>query len=364
MFSVAVGGPHHGHLWSLEASFSHPGLLRVAVSILEHYCGTTRMLRCGYSCTSSCSFQMLCLALQVKRSQRNQRIIPGSVTARDREVFFVVPSSLPKKQHHHAYHAYNRVTHSWSMRATITNVCPWCQLVFSNRTLQRYVTYRNDWKLELAVQNVRGVNMKQSLRRPWYVRCVNMRLGLCLIFWNTQETTLIVATRGAISSNLQQNWVPDRNVPFLLKCAATDTIVPPNSTQGGSLSEAPAQGEREGAEGAKQGTTISTLGSRPLSLPPTHSPTTTTTATTPPTHNPTPQACHCSTCQLHIHINYLRSRHATGRVKLSKHYRHCMCNSYPHKHRTLALNQYSAEVFVARDSSIRVRISAFYACCE
>ena len=61
--------------------------------------------------------------------------------------------------------------------------------------------------------------MKQSLRRPWYVRCVNTRLTLCLIFWSTQETTLIVATRGAISFNLQQNWVPGRNVPFLIPTA-------------------------------------------------------------------------------------------------------------------------------------------------
>ena len=50
--------------------------------------------------------------------------------------------------------------------------------------LQRYVTQRNDWKLEVAAQKVRAVNMKQSLRRPWYVRCVNMRLSLCLILWN------------------------------------------------------------------------------------------------------------------------------------------------------------------------------------
>ena len=73
--------------------------------------------------------------------------------------------------------------------------------------------------------------MKHSLRRPWYVRCVNMRLSLCHIFWNIQKTTLIVATRGAISFNLQQNWVPGRNVPFLIYCVAMDTIVPPNSTQ-------------------------------------------------------------------------------------------------------------------------------------
>ena len=71
--------------------------------------------------------------------------------------------------------------------------------------LQRHVTYRNDWKLELAVQKVRGVNMT---------------LSLCLIFWNTQETTFIVTTRGAISLNLQQNWVPGRHAPFLICCVA------------------------------------------------------------------------------------------------------------------------------------------------
>ena len=43
-----------------------------------------------------------------------------------------------------------------------------------------------------------------------------MRLSLSLIFWNTQETTLIVATRGAISFNLQLKWVPDQNGPFLI----------------------------------------------------------------------------------------------------------------------------------------------------
>ena len=95
----------------------------------------------------------------------------------------------------------------------------------SPTALQRYVTYRNDWKLELAAQKVRGVNMKHSLRRPWYVRCVNMRQSLCHIFWNIQKTTLIVATRGAISFNLQRNWVPGRNVPFLICCVAMDTTL-------------------------------------------------------------------------------------------------------------------------------------------
>ena len=101
----------------------------------------------------------------------------------------------------------------------------------SPTALQRYGTHRNDWEMEHAVQKVRGFNMKQSLRRLWYGRCVNTKLSLCLIFRSTPEVTLIVATRGAISSNLQQNWVPDRNVPFLLCCVATDTIVPLNSTQ-------------------------------------------------------------------------------------------------------------------------------------
>ena len=50
--------------------------------------------------------------------------------------------------------------------AAITIFCLWCQLVFSILT-QRYGTYRNDWKLEPAVQKIRGVNMMQSLRRPW-----------------------------------------------------------------------------------------------------------------------------------------------------------------------------------------------------
>ena len=81
----------------------------------------------------------------------------------------------------------------------------------SPTTLQRYVTYRNDWKLALRhVQKVRAVNMKQSLRR------------LCLVFWNVQKTTLVVATRGAISFNLQQNCVPCQNVPFLIYCVASE----------------------------------------------------------------------------------------------------------------------------------------------
>ena len=66
------------------------------------------------------------------------------------------------------------------------------------------------------MQKVRGVSIRQFLCRLWHVRCVNMRLSLCLIFWNTQETILIVATRRVISFNLQQNLVQDQNGPFLI----------------------------------------------------------------------------------------------------------------------------------------------------
>ena len=70
------------------------------------------------------------------------------------------------------------------------------------------------WNLQY--KKVRGVSMRQFLPHLWCVGCVNMRPSLCLIFCNTQETTLIVATRGVISFNLQQNWVPDQTRPFLI----------------------------------------------------------------------------------------------------------------------------------------------------
>ena len=57
----------------------------------------------------------------------------------------------------------------------------------SPTTLQRYVTCTNDWKLELAIQKVREVSMRQFLFRFWCVRCGYMRLSLCLIFWNTGD---------------------------------------------------------------------------------------------------------------------------------------------------------------------------------
>ena len=108
-------------------------------------------------------FQVFRLSLQVKRSLLNQRIIRESLTALEREVFFVVPT-------HDAYHAYAGRDSQFTFVEHARNNYQCLHVVsarLSPTVLQRYGTYRNDWKLEPAVQKVRGVNMKQSLRRPW-----------------------------------------------------------------------------------------------------------------------------------------------------------------------------------------------------
>ena len=128
---------------------------------------------------------------------------------------------------------------------------PWCQLVFSNRIITlRHVQKR--LKLELAVQKVFGVNMKQSLRRPWDGRCVNMRLSLCLIFWSTQETTLIVRdTRSRLTQPAAKLGARPKLFVLALLCGHGHDRSPQKHL-GGSRSEAPVQGERERAERAKQ----------------------------------------------------------------------------------------------------------------
>ena len=155
------------------------------------------MLGCGYGCTSS----FVSLYFASTFTLLKQRIIRGSVTARKREVFFVVPSSLPKNssQRISCIHREGLMVHVPAQKLLMF---AYGVSSSSPTALQRYGTYRNDWKLEPAIQKVRGVNTSSGL---------NMKLSRCLIFWSTQEITLIVATRGAISLNL-----PDRNIQFLL----------------------------------------------------------------------------------------------------------------------------------------------------
>ena len=83
----------------------------------------------------------------------------------------MVPSSLPKNS------SQTNVMHTQEgLMVHVRGACAQRLPMFargvsssSPTALQRHVTYRNDWKLEPAVQKVRGVNIKQSLRRPWYV---------------------------------------------------------------------------------------------------------------------------------------------------------------------------------------------------
>ena len=128
----------------------------------------------------------------VKRSLLNQRIVRGSVTAREREVFFVVPSSQPKDSSQRVSCTHQGGTHGSHVRGACAQQLPML---------------------------ARGVSSSSPTAQH------------CLTFQSTQEITLIVATRGAISINLQQNCVPDRNFPFLLYCVAMDSIVPLNRTQ-------------------------------------------------------------------------------------------------------------------------------------
>ena len=177
MFSTAAGGPNHGFFWSIVLFIRTLDCSELRYRFLNITVAPPECLVAGTVVPAP-----LCPGI-LHQPPSQEILVAEDHTwvfhcTKEGGLLCGAKFSTKKQLTTHIMHTQGgtRGSRSWSVRATITNVCPWCSS--SPTALQRYGTYRNDWKLEPAVQKVRGLNTKQSLRRPWLVPCSTKSLQL------------------------------------------------------------------------------------------------------------------------------------------------------------------------------------------